>query len=174
MQPKTPDTPDIPDLEPPAVDVAAKRSSPSELTDEIPRAPNLPHPDSMRIVGEWAEYGEDANAMGSVPPPRTSGFIRARRPASDVEPGEFPFNTEVWRAPKVARQSMLGALGPGMLLVAASVAMTFFDQRSFPAESLAGQNLVTRPPTWIAALTCCLGLLSIALGARRYARGRYY
>ena len=175
MQPKTPPTPDVPDLEPPSFEAAAESPPRAEPSDEIPSAPNLPSPASLRIVGEWAEYADDVlpSSTGSVPPPRTSGFIRARRPASDVELGEFPFNTPVFPARSAPQQSLILALGPGVLLVAASVAMTFFDQRSFPAETLANGSLSTRPPTWIAALTCCLGLLSIALGARRFARGRY-
>jgi len=64
------------------------------------------------------------------------------------------------------------ALGPGVLLVATSVVMTFFDQRRYPLDALRAGELSSRPPTWIAALTCCLGLVSIALGARRLARGR--
>lgn len=175
MRTKTPPEPDldIPDLEVPAPGAASgPPSSLAELEPSIERAPSFPPPDPARIAGEWAEYSEPGrSAGGSVPPPRTSGFVRARRLTSNVETGEFPFFAPA-RVPAVRPTHWGVALGPGVLLVATSVVMSFFDQRSFPLETLRAGELSSRPPTWIAALTCCLGVLSIALGARRLARGR--
>lgn len=172
MRSRAPSDPEIPDLEagprPATLPlVASGVSQPGDFEAELERSPSLP-PEPASWVGDWAEYsGTEPPRSASTPPPRTSGFVRVQVARTE--------SVRVVSLPEVPRPqeapSLGSALGPGLLLVGASVLLTLVDQRTLPSPSFASA-FDPRPPTWIAGVLCVVGLVFLVRGLWRFAEAR--
>lgn len=175
MRPRAPSDPEIPDLEagprPAALSRAAAANVPpaTDFEAELERSPSLP-PEPANWVSDWAEYsGTEPPRSASTPPPRTSGFVRVQVARTEsVRADPVP---EGQRLPAAAATGLGSALGPGLLLVGASVLLTLVDQRTLPSPSLASA-FDPRPPTWIAGVLCLAGLGFLVRGLWRFAEAR--
>lgn len=167
MRPRAPSEPEIPDLAPVQRDSTPPRATAAAVEDvfegELDRSSLPPEPGGL--AGDWAEFSSPGGPRSASTPPRSSGFVRvpaARASGGPAVPSERP---SLLTEPAAVRPTpgYVRAVGPGLVMMGASVLLTLVDQRTSMAQGSTAL-LESRPPTWIAGVVCVVGLCWVAHG----------